>query len=116
MRDFFGCRDSDNIILTNPTTIPPKNADQKPLTLKPRLQLSDSHPVTMSISALSTSVNSPSVSTIKGQVSMVRRGRSVLLTIPKTAATSRRFPGPPLKSSPGISAAATQSAAAFRIQ
>jgi len=41
-------------ILTSPTAKPPQNAAQNPVTVKPRFQLSESHPVTSSIKALMT--------------------------------------------------------------
>ena len=112
---FPGSTSASNM-LTNPTTKPPQNAAPNPVTVKPSFQLSESQPVTRSMSAFITSVKSPKVRTISGQVRIVRRGLSVLLTIPKTAATINNRPIPPVNCKPGTMEEAAQSAAAFRIQ
>ena len=63
-------------------------AHQKPVMVK----LSTRRDVTQNISPLSTSVKSPSVSTLTGSVSTNSTGRMKVLSRPMTSATSMAVP------------------------
>ena len=66
---------NDSAKLTRLTTRPPLNAAQKSATWKPRPSASDRAPVSQSMNALRTKMNSPRLTISSGNVSSVRTGR-----------------------------------------
>ena len=73
---------------TSVITIDPHSAFQKPSTWKPMPTPPAIHAVSISIRALMTSRNSPSVKTMNGIEKNVTTGRTKLLTNPRISATS----------------------------
>src|SRR5688500_5384125 len=90
----------------------PQNADQNPVTWKARPSAFDSSAVSHSMSAFSTSRNTPSVRMMSGQVRSLMIGRISAFTRPNTSATPSSPSQLPSCVMPGTSATASQSAAA----
>src|SRR5664279_2810481 len=84
----------------------PRNAGTNPSTVNSIPSPRPSQAASMSIRAFTTSVNKPSVSSMIGQLTSFRKGRTKAFTRPKTSASARIEPIPPARM-PGTNEAAT---------
>src|SRR5512141_2690785 len=109
---FRGIRTHESRVDTIETRSAPRKAGTKPSTLKSMPRPRPTHAANMSMRAFTTNVNNPSVSSMIGQLTSLRKGLTRAFTTPNTSASARSEPMPPAWI-PGTNAAAAQRAAAL---
>src|SRR5450759_2665558 len=105
-------RTQERSVETTDTMSAPRNAGTKPSTRKSMPRPRPIQAANMSMTAFRTSVNKPSVSSMIGQLTSFRKGRTKAFTTPNTSARARTEPIPPAWM-PDTNEAATQRAAAL---